>query len=72
MPAVIVNVPQARKTVEVTACPGSGAAGTWSTASTVPLATRPSAVQGGPPWPEAGTTASAAPAGIVPTQSPLT
>ena len=42
-------VPQAVTAVVVSPSPAAGAAGTASVASTVPLATRPSAVQGGPP-----------------------
>ncbi len=52
--------------------PLAGAAGMGSVTRTAPLATRPSAVHGGPPWLAAGIVAPTAPAGIVPTQSLFT
>ena len=71
-PMDIVIVPQAVTAVVVRPSPTAGAAAIGSVTRVVPLATRPSAVQGGPPCPPAGIVASLAPAGIVPTQSPLT
>jgi hypothetical protein len=68
----MVTVPHAVTAVVVIPSPEAGAAGIGRLISTVPLATRPSAVHAGPPCPAAGTMASMAPAGIVPTQSPLT